>query len=99
MDSPLYQGETQKALENFQISGVPFSLSLAKSIAMIKHSAAKISGEIGTFPPAVAQAIQDASQEVIDGKWNSEFVVDQIQGGAGTSMHMNVNEVIASRAT
>lgn len=97
--SPLYQGETKKALENFQISGVPFSLSLAKSIAMIKHSTAKISGEIGTFSPEIAHAIMTACQEVIEEKWNKEFVVDQIQGGAGTSMHMNVNEVIASRAT
>jgi len=99
MDDILYQSETKKALENFQISGVPFSLSLAKSIAMVKHSAAKISGEIGTFSSEIAKAIMSASQEIVEEKWNNQFVVDQIQGGAGTSMHMNVNEVIASRAT
>lgn len=99
MNAPLYQKETRKALENFRISGIPFSFKLAQNIAMVKYATAEGHKKEGRLPEKMADAIMQASQEIIDGKWQDQFVVDQIQGGAGTSIHMNVNEVIASRAS
>ena len=95
---PLYQKETQKALENFPITGVPFSLQLAHAIAAVKWAAAEANKRHHSLDPAIAKAIQEACKEIIENKHNEQFVVDQIQGGAGTSIHMNLNEVIASRA-
>lgn len=95
----LYQKETEKALQNFIISGTPFLFALAQSIAMVKYATAEGHKQEGRLSQQMAEAIKQASQEILNGQWQEQFVVDQIQGGAGTSMHMNVNEVIASRAT
>lgn len=95
----LYQKETEKALQNFTISNIPFSFALAQSIAMVKYATAEGHQKEGRLAAPTAEAIKQASQEILNGQWQEQFVVDQIQGGAGTSMHMNVNEVIASRAT
>jgi aspartate ammonia-lyase len=68
-------------------------------MATIKRAAAEVNRDLGLLDHDRAQAIIQAAQEVIDGKWNDQFVVDPIQAGAGTSHNMNTNEVIANRAT
>lgn len=96
---PLYQDETKKALENFQITGRHFSLHLAKNIALIKAAAAYANEQTEKLPHAISNAIQMASQEILNGTHDLDIVVDEIQGGAGTSINMNINEIIATRAT
>lgn len=95
----LYGAQTQRAVENFQISGLKPRPAFIWSMAMIKRAAAEVHRDLGLLHAEIANAIIAAAQEVIDGKWNDQFVVDPIQAGAGTSHNMNVNEVIANRAT
>ncbi len=95
----LYGAQTQRAVENFPISGLKPRPAFIWSMAMIKRAAAEVNRDLGLLDDEKANAIMEAAQEVIDGKWNDQFVVDPIQAGAGTSHHMNVNEVIANRAT
>ena len=68
-------------------------------MAMIKRAAAEVHHELGLLDDKRAEAIVAAAQEIIDGKWNDQFIVDPFQAGAGTSHNMNTNEVIANRAT
>jgi fumarate hydratase class II len=95
----LYGAQTQRAFENFQISGLKPRPAFIWSMATIKRAAAEVHRDLGLLDGEKANAIIEAAQEVIDGKWNDQFIVDPIQAGAGTSHHMNVNEVIANRAT
>lgn len=95
----LYGAQTQRAVENFPISGLKPRPAFIWSMAMIKRAAAEVHRDLGLLDEGRANAIIAAAQEVIDGKWNDQFVVDPFQAGAGTSHHMNVNEVIANRAT
>ena len=95
----LYGAQTQRAVENFPISGLKPRPAFIWSMAMIKRAAAEVNRDLGLLDAERASAIIRATQEVIDGKWNDQFVVDPFQAGAGTSHHMNVNEVIANRAT
>jgi fumarate hydratase class II len=95
----LYGAQTQRAVENFPISGLKPWPAFIWSMAMIKRAAAEVNGDLGLLEEAHANAIIQAAREVIDGKWNDQFVVDPFQAGAGTSHNMNVNEVIANRAT
>ena len=95
----LYGAQTQRAVNNFPISGLKPRPAFIWSMAMIKRAAAEVNRDLGLLDKEKATAIMEAAQEVIDGKWNDHFVVDPIQAGAGTSHHMNVNEVIANRAT
>ena len=95
----LYGAQTQRAIENFRISGLTPRPAFIWSMATIKCAAAKVNRDLGLLEAERAQAIIQAAQEVIDGKWNDQFLVDPIQAGAGTSHNMNVNEVIANRAT
>src|SRR6266545_6219435 len=95
----LYGAQTQRAVENFTISGLKPRPAFIWSMAMIKRAAAEVNRDLGLLDDERANAIIEAAQEVIDGKWNDQFIVDPIQAGAGTSHHMNVNEVIANRAT
>ncbi|MBU1119189.1 aspartate ammonia-lyase [Patescibacteria group bacterium] len=95
----LYQKETKKALNNFQFTGRPFSIELAKNIARIKKCAAKTHTEQRTLRPVKGRAIAKAADEVLKGDHDEDIVVDELQGGAGTSMNMNVNEIIATRAS
>jgi aspartate ammonia-lyase len=97
--SALYGAQTQRAVENFPISGLKPWPAFIWSMALIKRAAAQTNRELGLLDDARADAISQAAQEVIDGKWNDHFVVDPFQAGAGTSHNMNVNEVIANRAT
>jgi aspartate ammonia-lyase len=91
---------TARAVDNFPISGVPIGhyRSLVKALAIVKRSAAQANFELGELTAEVNSAISKACDEVAAGKFDGEFVVDAIQGGAGTSTNMNANEVIANRA-
>ncbi len=95
-----YGVQTLRAMENFNITGISIAhyQSLIESLAMVKMAAARANLELGLLEPEVGQAIIQACQEIMDGKWHSYFTVDSIQGGAGTSTNMNANEVIANRA-
>ncbi len=95
----LYGAQTQRATQNFQISGLKPRQAFIWSMATIKRAAAEVNRDLALLDNDRAQAIIQAAQEVIDGKWNDQFVVDPIQAGAGTSHNMNTNEVIANRAT
>lgn len=95
----LYGAQTQRAIENFQISGLKPRPAFIWSMAMIKRAAAEVHRDLGLLDAEKANAIIQAAQEVVGGKWNDQFVVDPIQAGAGTSHNMNVNEVLANRAT
>ncbi len=95
----LYGAQTQRAVENFPISGLKPWPAFIWSMAMIKRAAAEVNRDLGLLDEKRANAIRQAAQEVIDGKWQDQFVVDPFQAGAGTSHNMNVNEVIANRAT
>ena len=94
----MYGAQTARAVENYPISGLRAHPALIRAVAMIKRAAAEANGELGTVSRERADAIARAAQEVIDGKWDREFVVDVFQAGAGVSFHMNTNEVIANRA-
>jgi aspartate ammonia-lyase len=95
-----YGVHTLRAVENFPISGTPISIypDLVAALASIKLAAAKSNRELGLLDATLADAIVAAAEEVRAGKWHEQFVVDVIQGGAGTSTNMNANEVIANRA-
>ncbi len=95
-----YGIQTLRALENFNISGITLNFfpDFINALAMVKMAAAKANYELGQLPKEIADAIVKACQEIIDNRFHSHFVVDMIQGGAGTSTNMNANEVIANRA-
>ena len=96
----LYGIQTLRALENFNISGISLTQFpvLIEALAMVKLAAAKANADLQLLSKPVADAIVQACTEIINGKWHTQFVVDMIQGGAGTSTNMNANEVIANRA-
>jgi len=95
----LYGAQTQRALNNFPISGICISRPMIRALGVIKQGSAKINSQLGNIPNDVAHAIQLAAQEVIDGKLDIHFPIDIYQTGSGTSSNMNVNEVIANRAS
>ncbi|HXC33415.1 MAG TPA: aspartate ammonia-lyase [Verrucomicrobiae bacterium] len=93
-----YGIQTLRASENFPISGLRAHPRLISAMGMIKEAAARANSELKLLDRKRAAAIRRAAREVMDGKWNAEFVVDVYQAGAGVSFHMNANEVIANRA-
>jgi len=93
-----YGIQTLRAVENFPITGYKIHEELIKALAVVKKAAALANMETKRLYEGNAMAIVNAAQEIIDGKWHDHFIVDPIQGGAGTSMNMNANEVIANRA-
>jgi len=95
----LYGAQTQRAVENFPISGLRPWRAFIWSMATIKRAAAGVNRQLELLDGEVAEAIVRAADEVIEGKWDDQFVVDPFQAGAGTSHNMNTNEVIANRAT
>jgi len=95
----LYGAQTQRAVENFPISGLRPWRAFIWSMATVKHAAAEVNRDLDLLDGERANAIAEAAQDVIAGKWDEHFVVDPFQAGAGTSHNMNVNEVIANRAT
>jgi aspartate ammonia-lyase len=101
LSADLYYGiQTLRATENFPITGIPISqyAHLIEALAAVKQAAALANAELGLLDPRVADAIVAACGEIRAGNLHQEFVVDVIQGGAGTSTNMNANEVIANRA-
>lgn len=93
-----YGVQTMRAVENFPITGLRIDKTLIRSMAMVKKAAAMANAEIGQLDKKIAEAIVTAADEIIAGKHHDQFIVDPIQGGAGTSINMNTNEVIANRA-
>ncbi len=93
-----YGIQTQRAIENYPISGYRAHPKLIRAMGMIKEAAALTNRELKLIDTKHASAIMQASEEVIAGKFNDQFVVDVYQAGAGVSFHMNTNEVIANRA-
>ncbi len=93
-----YGAQTQRAVENFPISDIRFPRSFIRAIGLIKWAAAQVNRELKGVPPQVADAVMKAAREVVDGKWDDQFVVDIFQTGSGTSTNMNANEVVANRA-
>jgi len=95
----LYGPQTQRAVENFPISGIRFPRVFIRSLGIIKCAAAEVNTEFGLLESEMGKAIRQAAQEVADGKWDDQFPVDIFQTGSGTSTNMNANEVIANRAS
>ncbi|HEX4120678.1 MAG TPA: class II fumarate hydratase [Verrucomicrobiae bacterium] len=97
--SAYYGAQTARAVENFPISSLRFPRRFIRALGLIKKHGALTNQELGGLKPDLAGAIVKAAQEVIDGKWDGEFVLDIFQTGSGTSTNMNANEVIANRAS
>ena len=93
-----FGGNTERARQNFPISNLRFGRSFIKAIGQVKQSAAVVNKDLGTLEGNLADAIVDASQKVINGDYDDEFVVDIFQTGSGTSTNMNANEVISNVA-
>lgn len=93
-----YGAQTARAVKNYPISGLRAHPELIRAFGMVKRAAAEANRELELLEKKQADAIIQSAQEVIEGKWNAEFVVDVFQAGAGVSFHMNTNEVIANRA-
>lgn len=94
-----YQAQTQRAVDNFPISGMSIERALISALAAIKGAAAMENARLKIIDRKVADAIHSAAEEVAAGKWDSEFPVDVFQTGSGTSSNMNMNEVLATLAT
>ncbi|ASS74940.1 aspartate ammonia-lyase [Tumebacillus algifaecis] len=93
-----YGIQTLRAVENFPITGIPPHVEMIRALAAVKKAAALANVEVGGLKKNIGEAIAKASDEVLAGQFHDQFIVDSIQGGAGTSMNMNANEVIANRA-
>ncbi|SDJ62495.1 class II fumarate hydratase [Billgrantia gudaonensis] len=95
----LYGAQTQRAINNFPVSGQPLPASFIHAIARIKLAAAQVNAELGLLDAERAEAIIEAAQAIVDGQHDDQFPVDVFQTGSGTSSNMNVNEVIATLAS
>jgi fumarate hydratase class II len=95
----LWKAQTQRAVENFPISGVPIDPALISALGQIKGAAARVNAQLGVLEEPVAAAIQQAAARVAANEHDGEFPIDVFQTGSGTSSNMNTNEVIASLAT
>ncbi|MCX4751392.1 class II fumarate hydratase [Kitasatospora sp. NBC_01287] len=93
-----WQAQTQRAVENFPVSGRGLGRAHIAALARIKAAAAKVNAELGIIEAPVAEAIRQAAAEVAEGRWDAEFPVDVFQTGSGTSSNMNTNEVLATLA-
>ena len=93
-----YGVQSLRAAENFHITGLSMHPEIINSLAYIKKAAAITNCEVGIIDKKIANAIVKACDEILEGKFHEDFIVDPIQGGAGTSLNMNANEVIANRA-
>ncbi|WYB32003.1 class II fumarate hydratase [Streptomyces sp. SM1P] len=94
-----WRAQTQRAVENFPVSGQRLERAHIEALARIKGAAAKVNAELKVVDPDIAAAIQEAAAEVAAGRWDEHFPVDVFQTGSGTSSNMNTNEVIATLAT
>ena len=95
----LYQAQTQRAIENFPISGTPIEPAVVRALGRIKGAAARVNTQLGVVPSEIADKIVAAAAEVTDGRHDGEFPLDVYQTGSGTSSNMNANEVIATIAS
>ena len=93
-----YGAQTQRAVENFQISNLRFSYQFIQSLALIKKSSAKVNAQLGLLDKDIAEIIISVAEDIINGDYLSEFVIDIFQTGSGTSTNMNMNEVISNIA-
>jgi fumarate hydratase, class II len=94
----MYGATTARAVENFPISNLRFSRSFLHALGLVKAATAQVNADLGLLDTELSDVIQQAAQEVADGKWDAEFPIDIFQTGSGTSTNMNANEVIATRA-
>ncbi|ARF64020.1 aspartate ammonia-lyase [Streptomyces violaceoruber] len=94
-----WRAQTQRAVENFPVSGQRLERAHIEALARIKGAAARVNAELKVLDPDIATAIQEAAEEVAAGRWDDHFPVDVFQTGSGTSSNMNTNEVIATLAT
>ena len=95
----LWGAQTQRALQNFEISAEPLSRDMIGALAVIKGSAARVNGQLGVLPADMAAAIHDAAADVAKGRYDDQFPIEVFQTGSGTSSNMNANEVIAALAS
>ncbi len=95
----LYGAQTQRAVENFPISGITFSRSFIRALGLVKAACAQANLAMGLMPEDMSKAIQQVARAVADGKYDDQFPIDIFQTGSGTSTNMNANEVIATLAT
>ncbi len=94
-----WRAQTQRAVENFPVSGLTIDAALISALAAVKSAAALVNAELGVIEEDLARAVHDAAEEVVRGDWDGEFPIDVFQTGSGTSSNMNTNEVIATLAT
>ena len=97
--SALYAAQTQRAVENFPISGEPLPARLVHAIGLVKRAAAQVNRDLGLLDADTADAIEAAAADVAAGRYDVEFPIDVFQTGSGTSSNMNANEVIATLAS
>ena len=95
----LWGAQTQRAVENFPISGRPMPRGFIRALGLIKAAAAEVNAGLGLLPKGVAKAVRDAALRVADGEFDEHFPIDIYQTGSGTSSNMNANEVIATLAS
>jgi fumarate hydratase class II len=95
----LYAAQTQRAIDNFPVSGLAMPPAFIKTVALIKQTAAKVNVGLGEMDKVVADAIISAAQSIRDGQYQDQFPIDVFQTGSGTSTNMNVNEVVATLAS
>jgi len=98
-DNAYYGAQTQRAIENFPVSGITIPSSMIRALGMIKRSAAIVNHNLGNLDESRRDAIVEAADEVIAGEFDAQFLVDVFQTGSGTSSNMNTNEIIANRAS
>ncbi|MFG3252658.1 class II fumarate hydratase [Streptomyces sp. NPDC048172] len=94
-----WRAQTQRAVENFPVSGQRLERAHIEALARIKAAAAVVNGELGVVDKGMAEAVREAAEEVAAGRWDEHFPVDVFQTGSGTSSNMNMNEVVATLAT
>ncbi len=94
----MYGASTQRAVENFPVSGIPFPRVFIRALGMIKGACAEANAQLGLLDAGLAKAIAAAAAEVAEGRWDVQFPIDIFQTGSGTSTNTNANEVIATRA-
>jgi fumarate hydratase class II len=97
--SALWGPQTQRAVENFPISGRPLPPAFVHTLGLLKAAAARVNRGLGLLEPPLAEAIEKAALEVAEGRWDAEFPIDVFQTGSGTSSNMNANEVVARLAS
>jgi len=95
----LYQAQTQRAVDNFPISGLTMPRGMIRALGLVKHAAASANEQLGLLDGARAEVIREAADGVIEGRHDGEFPIDIFQTGSGTSSNMNANEVLSTRAT